>query len=128
MAYKSKRGSVFHLNQRQVKESLLINPTISSLDELLAIKGYTEEQIFPEDLEKAKVLIERNRLRLQVMIKQELYNKTDPKAKEQLYKMICNLEELKRFGVKMAETNVNLSPEIVIKSADPDIEDKLKNI
>lgn len=116
------------MSKRMVKEQLILTPTISSIDEFLAIKGFKREEVNPEDLKAAEELIYRNRLRLQVILKQELYSKTDLKSREQLYKMICDPSELQRFGIKANETNVNVTPTIEIKSADPDITEKLKNL
>lgn len=104
-----------------------MNPTISTLDELLAIKGIERKNVSKEELDAAEVVIERNRLRLQVALKQELYQKTDNKSKELLYKMICDTNELKRFGVKEAEGDKK-SMTIEIKSADPSVIDKVKEL
>jgi hypothetical protein len=78
-------------------------------------------------LDAAEVQIERNRLRLQVQLKQELYSKNDQKSKELLYKMICDTNELKRFGVKESGSD-SKSMTIEIKSADPDVIDKVKEL
>lgn len=115
-----------HLAKRTVREVLSLNPTITTLDELLAVKAIRREDVPQEDLDFASMLIERNRLRQQVMLKQELYRKTDNKSKEMLYKMICDAEELKRFGIQSKEVGKNMT--IQIKSADPDILDKLKEL
>lgn len=104
-----------------------MNPTISTLDELLAIKGIERKNVSKEELDAAEVMIERNRLRLQVTLKQELYQKADNKSKELLYKMICDTNELKRFGVKEAEGDKK-SMTIEIKSADPSVIDKVKEL
>jgi hypothetical protein len=82
-----------------------------------------------EEYDSAVKLIERNRLRQQVNLKQSLYNKKDKSSKELLYKMICDLDELKRWGVKTeGNTTINSTPTIEIKCADPDIIDKVKNL
>lgn len=117
------------LNIRQVKECLLHYKTITSVEEMCAILNVDVDKIPKEHYEGAAKLIERNRLRAQVNLKQELYNKQDPKSKEQLYKMICDESELKRFGIKTADsTVVNSTPTIEIKCADPDIIDKIKSL
>lgn len=104
-----------------------MNPTISTLDELLALKGIERKNVSKEELEAAEVMIERNRLRLQVALKQELYMKNDNKSKELLYKMICDTNELKRFGVKDGGEDKK-SMTIEIKSADPEVVDKVKEL
>ena len=116
------------LKYRTVKEELARNPTISSLEEMLAVKGIDAEDVDPKELEAAKVMIERNRIRLQVLLKQSLYLKQDNKSKEILYKMICDPEELKRFGIKDKDLDITKSMTIEIKSADPDIIDKVKGL
>lgn len=115
------------LKSRVVKEELLRNPTISSLDELLALKGIERKNVKQEELDAAEVLIERNKLRMQVQLKQELYRKKDLKSKELLYKMICDPDELKRWGINK-EGDSRKSMTIQIKSADPDIVDKVKDL
>jgi len=115
------------LKYRTVKDELVRNPTISSLEELLAVKGINKEDVDPQELEAARVMIERNRIRLQVLLKQSLYLKQDNKSKEMLYKMICDTDELKRFGIKDGgDSSKNMT--IEIKSADPDILDKVKDL
>lgn len=104
-----------------------MNPTISTLDELLALKGIERRNVSKEELEAAEIMIERNRLRMQVALKQELYMKKDNKSKELLYKMICDNSELKRFGVR-SEDGDKKSMTIEIKSADPDVVDKVKEL
>lgn len=117
------------LNIRQVRECLMHYKMITSVEEMCAILNVDVEKIPEEHYKAAAKLIERNRLRAQVDLKQELLNKTDPKSKEQLYKMICDESELKRFGIKTNDTTVvNTTPTIEIKCADPDIIDKLKNL
>lgn len=116
------------LKYRTVKEELARNPTISSLEEMLAVKGIDAKDVDPKELEAAKVMIERNRIRLQVLLKQSLYLKQDNKSKEILYKMICDPEELKRFGIKDKDLDVTKNMTIEIKSADPDIIDKVKDL
>ena len=117
------------LNIRQVKECLIHYKTITTIEEMCAILNVDVDKLPKEHYEAAVKLIERNRLREQVNLKQELYNKSDIKSKEQLYKMICDESELKRFGIKTNDTTVvNTTPTIEIKCADPDIIDKLKNL
>lgn len=104
-------------------------PTIANIEEMCAILNIDVKKLPKDDYEGAKWLIERNRLRLQVNIKQDLYQKKDNKSKEQLYKMICDESELKRWGVKVVDqTTINSVPTIEIKCADPDIIDKVKNL
>lgn len=117
-----------HLMPKFVKETLIAYPTISTLDELIAIKGCRKDQIPEDELKKAQEYIDRNRLRQVVMLKQELYHKQDLKSHETLFKMICDKEELKRFGISAGDTNVNVNPTIEIKCADPDIMDKIKSL
>ncbi len=103
--------------------------TISSLEEMCAILNIDINALSEADYKEAKWLIERNRLRLQVNLKQELFNKKDNRSKEQLYKMICDEGELKRWGVKVPDqTTINSTPTIEIKCTDPDIIDKLKQL
>lgn len=102
-------------------------PTISTLDELLALKGIERKNVSQKELDDAEVMIERNRLRLQVSLKEELFRKKDNKSKEVLYKMICDTTELKRFGVK-GEDGDKKSMTIEIKSADPEVIDKVKEL
>lgn len=112
-----------------MKECLLHYKTITSVAEMCAILNVDVDRIPKEHYEGAAKLIERNRLREQVNLKQELYNKKDQKSREQLFKMICDESELKRFGVKSADsTTINSTPTIEIKCADPDIIDKVKNL
>lgn len=115
------------LKSRVVKEALVMYPTISTLDELLALKGIERKNVSQQELDAAEVMIERNRLRLQVSLKQELYQKNDQKSKELLYKMICDTSELKRFGVKETGSD-SKSMTIEIKSADPGVIDKVKEL
>lgn len=115
------------LKPRVVKETLVMYPTISTLDELLAIKGIERKNVAQAELDAAEVMIERNRLRLQVTLKQELNKKSDNKSKELLYKMICDKSELKRFGVKESGSD-SKSMTIEIKSADPNMIDKVKEL
>ena len=119
------------LKIRQVKECLMHYPSITTLEEMGAILNVDIHAISKDDFDNASWLIERNRLRMQVSIKQDLFNKSknDGRAKEQLYKMICDESELKRWGIKTADqTIINSTPTIEIKSADPDIIDKVKNL
>lgn len=116
------------LKYRMVKEELVKNPTISTIDEMLALKGICKEDVCKEELEAAEELIKRNRLRLQVMIKQELYRKKDNKSKELLLKLICDPDELKRWGIKDLKDADGKSMTIEIKSADPDMVDKVKDL
>ena len=115
------------MKPRLVKETLVMFPTISSLDELLAIKGIERKNVSKDELDAAEIMIERNRLRLQVSLKQELYQKADHKSKELLYKMVCDTNELKRFGVKEVDGDKK-SMTIEIKSADPNVIDKVKEL
>ena len=117
------------LKVRQVKECLMREPTISSIEEMCAVLNVDINRIPEEDYKAAAWLIERNRLRLQVSLKNELYRKTDQKAKELLYKMICSPDDLKRWGVRLeGSTTNNITPTIVLKSEDPDILDKVKQL
>lgn len=115
------------LRIRQVKECMLHYPTISSIEEMCAVLNVDVNKIDRNEYDAARRFIERNRLRMQVNLKQELYSKTDNKSREQLYKMICDESELKRFGVKTdAPTNIN--PVIEIKCADPEMINKIKDL
>lgn len=116
------------LKYRTVKEALVQYPTISTIDELLALKGIEKKNVSQAELDAAQVMIERNRLRLQVSLKEELYRKQDNKSKEVLYKMICDPGELKRFGVKGEDGEMGKNMTIEIKSADPTVIDKLKEL
>ena len=113
---------------RQVKECIVRNPTISSIEELCAIMNVDQSRVEAEALKAAKAAIERNRLRMQVLLKQELYVSKDKKSHELLFKMICDKDELGRFGVKTDGSTVNVSPVVEIKAADPDILDKVKQL
>lgn len=115
------------LRIRQVKECLLHYPCITSIEEMGAILNVDINQIEKAEYEQAVRLIERNRLRQQVSLKQELYSKKDNKSKEQLYKMICDEGELKRWGIK-TEAGQITNHTIEIKCADPNIIDKVKNL
>ena len=115
------------LKKRQIKECIARNPTISSMEEFAAILNVDLKQLPKETKDIAEDLIERNRLRLQVLLKQELYVSRDKKSHEFLYKMICDKDELGRFGVK-SEGVVNVSPVVEIKAADPDIIEKVKQL
>ena len=117
------------LTIRQVKTTLQHYKTITSIEEMCAILNIDVNAIPKDQYNDAVRLIERNRLRQQVSLKEELCAKNDPKSKEQLYKMICDESELKRFGIKTADTTVVTSqPTIEIKCADPDIIEKVKNL
>lgn len=119
------------LKIRQVKECLMHYPSVTDIKEMGAILNVDVTAIPKQQYDEAVWLIERNRLRMQVSIKQDLFNKSknDGRAKEQLYKMICDESELKRWGIKTADqTIINSTPTIEIKSADPDIIDKVKNL
>lgn len=114
------------LKKRAVKECLLHYPSITNLEEMCAVLNIDKESISKEDYETATWLIERNRLRLQVRLKEVLMKKNKV---EQVYKMICDESELKRWGVKVSDvTNFNANPVIEIKSSDPDIIDKIKSL
>ena len=114
------------LRIRQVKECLLHYPCITSIEEMGAVLNVDVTQIEKAEYDQAVRLIERNRLRQQVNLKQDLYSKKDNKSKEQLYKMICDEGELKRWGIKTESGQTNHT--IEIKCADPDIIDKVKNL
>lgn len=116
------------MKSRVVKETLLMYPTISNLDELLALKGIERKNVSKAELDAAEVLIERNRIRLQVALKQDLYMKNDNKSKELLYKMICDKDELKRWGIQDKDGSSGKNMTIEIKSADPNIVDKVKDL
>lgn len=116
------------LSPRMVKEILAQNPTISTIEELCAVKNCFTTDVPKDNLEEAKKLVERNRLRMTVILKQDLYCRNDQKSKELLYRMMCTDEEIQRFGVKSKESVTNINPVIEIKSADPNIIDKLNNI
>lgn len=116
------------LKIRQVKECLVRNPVISSVEEMCAVLNVDMDKVNPSDLEAAKKVIERNRLRLQVNLKTELYA-GNQKSKELLYKMVCLPDELPRFGIKAeGSTTNNITPTIVVKSDDPDILDKIQKL
>lgn len=118
-----------HLKIRQVKECLLREPTISSLEEMCAVLNVDRSKLHKDEVDAAVKLIERNRLRMCVQLKNELYRKNDQKAKELLYKMICDVDELKRWGVKTeGNTTNNINPTIVVKSEDPNILDKVQKL
>jgi len=109
--------------------------TIANVEEMAAVLNVDLTRLSKTDYDTAARLIERNRMRLQVNLKEELYSKLkkdakDTKSTEQLYKMICDEGELKRFGVKTVSdtTNINSTPTIEIKCADPDIIDKISNL
>lgn len=117
------------LKPRQVKECLVREPVISSVEEMCAVLNVDMERCSQTELDAARKIIERNRLRLQVSLKRDLYRKDDQKSKEVLYKMVCDMDELKRWGVKMdGNTTNNITPTIVVKSDDPDIIDKVKQL
>lgn len=113
---------------RQVKECIARNPTISSIEELCAILNVDQNKVDSDQLKAAKAAIERNRLRMQVLLKQELYVSKDKKSHELLFKMICDKDELGRFGVKADGSTVNVNPVVEIKAADPDIVKKVKQL
>jgi hypothetical protein len=93
---------------------------------MCAVLNIDQKQLTEKEQEDAKYYIERNRLRLQVRLKEELMKTS--KA-EQLYKMICDETDLKRWGVKVGDTtNINANPVIEIKSSDPDITEKIKQL
>lgn len=117
------------LKVRQVKELLTREPVISSVEEVCAVLNVDLDKCDPNEIAAARKVVERNKLRLQVNLKRDLYAKSDQKSKETLYKMICDLDELKRWGIKSSvETTNNISPTIVVKSDDPDIIDKVKQL
>ena len=117
------------LKIRQIKECINRNPTISSMEEFAAVLNVDMNKLDSETKGIAKELIERNRLRMQVLLKQELYAAKDKRSHELLFKMICDKDELGRFGVKTdGNTSVNVSPVVEIKAADPDIIDKVKQL
>lgn len=123
------------LSLRQIKECLMHYKTIANVEEMAAVLNVDLTRLSKTDYDTAARLIERNRMRLQVNLKEELYSKLkkdakDTKSTEQLYKMICDEGELKRFGVKTVSdtTNINSTPTIEIKCADPDIIDKISNL
>lgn len=103
-----------------------MNPTITTVEELCAMMGVHIEQVKKSEIEHAKYLIERNRLRLQVTFKQQLYKSKNQKDRELLYKLMANGEELQNLGINTKEVNVNSTPTIEIKCADPDIISKIK--
>lgn len=117
------------LKVRQVKELLTREPVISSVEEVCAVLNVDMDKCDPNEIAAARKVVERNKLRLQVNLKRDLYAKSDQKSKETLYKMICDLDELKRWGIKSSvETTNNINPTIVVKSDDPDIIDKVKQL
>ena len=117
------------LRERQVKELLMREPVISSVEEVCAVLNVDMEKCDPDEIATARKIIERNKLRLQVNLKRDLYAKSDQKSKETLYKMICDLDELKRWGIKTdGGTTNNITPTIVVKSDDPDILDKVRQL
>lgn len=111
-----------------MKECIARNPTISSLEELGAVLNVDMKRLPKEDADKAREVIERNRLRMQVLLKQELYVSKDKKSHELLFKMICDKDELGRFGVKSEGSTVNVSPVVEIKAANPDTIEKVKQL
>lgn len=92
-----------------------------------AILNVDVTNISKDEYAEAERLIERNRLRQQVALKQALLGKTDIRNKELLYKMICDDKELKRWGIK-PDTNQNNQQIIEIKATDPEIINKVKNL
>ena len=110
-----------------VRAQLMLQPVISSVEELCAVINGDITRISKADYNMAKEIIERNRLRMLVSLKEELYRKKDLKSKEQLYKMICDEGDLKRFGVKT--DGVTSGPSVIeIRSADPKILDKVSKL
>jgi hypothetical protein len=97
------------------------------VEEMGAILNVDVTKIDKSEYTEAARLIERNRLRQQVSLKQNLYAKKDLKSQEVLYKMICDTEELKRWGIKTDGNQTN-NQTIEIKCADPDIIEKIKNL
>lgn len=116
------------LKIRQIKECINRNPTISSMEEFAAVLNVNMDKLDAETKGIAKELVERNRLRMQVLLKQELYASKDKRSHELLFKMICDKDELGRFGVKTDGSTVNVSPVVEIKAADPNIIDKVKQL
>lgn len=117
------------LRVRQVKECLMHYPCICTVEEMGAILNVDVTKIDKEEYSQAARLIERNRLRQQVSLKQNLYAKKDLKSQEVLYKMICDTEELKRWGIKTDGNQTNTTNQTIeIKCADPDIIEKIKNL
>lgn len=114
------------LKTKQVKACLQHYPSITTLEEMCAILNIDIKALPKADFDNATWLIERNRLRTVVALKEKL--RASSKT-EQLYKMICDESELKRWGVKIGDqTTVNTGHTIEIKSADPDIIDKIKEL
>lgn len=116
------------LNDRNVKAILLENPTISSLDELCAVWGCVKDELEEEDAAYAQMMIDRNILRMKVLLKNSLYKQNTRASHETLFKLIGNDDDLKRFGINTKSSVTTIAPVIEIKSADPDILDKLKNL
>lgn len=108
-----------------------MNPAISTFEELCAIKNIVPSEVKEEDRIRVQNIIDISRRRLIVQLKNELYRKADLKSHETLFKMICDEDDLKRFGygiAKKEEPSVVVNPTIEIKCADPNIIDKINNL
>lgn len=98
------------------------------MEEFAAVLNVNMDKLDAETKGIAKELIERNRLRMQVLLKQELYAAKDKRSHELLFKMICDKDELGRFGVKTEGAAGPVNAVVEIKAADPDIIDKVKQL
>lgn len=125
-----KRGKgVKTLSDRIIRKILQENPTVTSLEEMCAIWDCEVSTLDDDDREYAEKMINRNILRLKVLLKQALYAANNRQAQETLYRLIGNEDDLKRLGSNVnTKITQNGKTVIEIKSASPETQEKLKNL
>lgn len=125
-----KRGKgVKTLRDRVIRKILQENPTVTSLEEMCAIWDCEVSTLDDDDREYAEKMINRNILRLKVLLKQALYAANNRQAQETLYRLIGDDDDLKRLGSNVnTKITQNGKTIIEIKSASPETQNKLKNL
>lgn len=125
-----------NLSERTIIKLLADNPYINSFEEMCEVRGCMPESVSDEMKAYAEKKIKYNLAQKKMELRKQLKeaaskgNEGNIKALITLYQLIASDDELRRLGTaNMGKKEIGVKKsEITIKSADPDMVNKLSDI
>lgn len=133
---KIKGKGIANLTEAKIIELINEYPYINSFEELCEVRGCLPEAISDEMREYAEKKLRFNLAKRKMELRKQLKdviatkgNESNIKALITLYQLIASDDELRRLGVgNLGKKELSKKSEITIKSADPDILNKLSDL
>lgn len=133
---KIKGQGIANLTESKILELIKEYPYINSFEELCEVRGCLPESISDEMREYAEKKLRFNIAKRKMELRKKLSeviaakgNESNIKALITLYQLIASDDELRRLGVgNLGKKEISKKNEITIKSADPDMLNKLSEL